>query len=256
MGFKKKHEEHENLERWLVSYADFVTLLFAFFTTMYALSLTDRAKYQNVIEAIQRAFLSAGGIFALKGAALSPFDRPQDKGSLVPSPTNPGKYTPSSAAEAFDRIAQNLRNQFEKNTQLNFEPGDLEILETEDGFKIRLGEKILFNPGSDKLRREYLSLLVELAKRLTQMGATIQVEGHADSSKADKNRWALSMSRAYHVVRFFVEGVGISPEKISAAGYGDTRPIADNDTPKGRARNRRVEIAVSVPHREFSEVPW
>jgi flagellar motor protein MotB len=95
MGLRKKHhEEHENLERWLVSYADFITLLFAFFTVLYAISQKDKKTYQKTVENIQRAFLSAGGIFPLKGSPFTPFEKPQDTGSVVPpSPTEPGNQS-------------------------------------------------------------------------------------------------------------------------------------------------------------------
>src|ERR1700680_3675781 len=93
MARKKAHAEHENLERWLVSYADFITLLFAFFTVLYALSQTDKAKYKDAIENIQRAFLNPGGVFPLKGTPFVPYEQAPDKGSpQPPNPKNQGQF--------------------------------------------------------------------------------------------------------------------------------------------------------------------
>src|SRR3989338_3739777 len=97
MAKKKHHEEHENLERWLVSYADFITLLFAFFTILYALSQTDKAKYKEAVESIQRAFQSSGGVFPLKGTPFSPYEKTENKGTQTPS-LDPGKMSKSEQA--------------------------------------------------------------------------------------------------------------------------------------------------------------
>src|SRR3954462_7775106 len=101
MPIKKPPEEHENLERWLISYAVFITLLFAFFTVLYALSQTDKAKYQKAVENIQRSFLSAGGIFPLKGTPFQPFEKPPNRGSQVPpNPQDTGGHSKNNEGAA------------------------------------------------------------------------------------------------------------------------------------------------------------
>lgn len=258
---KKKHvEEEEKLERWLVSYADFITLLFAFFTVLYALSQADKAKYKTTAENIQRAFLSAGGIFPLKGAPFTPFEKAPDRGAETPpSPLDAGKLMKKdSDSEALDRINLEVKNLFEKTTGLNAKMMDMEVLKTEEGFKIRLAENTLYKPGSDKLRRENVPFILALGKKLSRLGVPIQIEGHTDATvpSGGISNWQLSVNRAYNILRFLVEGVGYPKNKISLAGYGDTQPISDNGTPEGRARNRRVEIAVFTGSHQLSELPW
>jgi len=132
------------------------------------------------------------------------------------------------------------------------------VIRNEQGYKIRLGEVILFKPNSDKLKREYVPFLFELAKRLARLGVNVQVEGHSDAqpSLTKQANWQLSISRAFNIVQFFVEGANFPQERISLAGYGDTRPVVPNDTPEGRAKNRRVEISIITPDRDISELPW
>ena len=254
---KKHHEEHENLERWLVSYADFITLLFAFFTVLYAISQADKAKYQKAVENIQRSFNSAGGIFPLKGTPFVPFEKPPGLGSEAPpAPNESGPF--SKGETTVERLQVQLRGLFEKTTGLGLPPAAIEVLKSEQGYRVRLGEVLLFKPGSNKLKRDYVPFLFELGKRLDRLGVTIQVEGHTDidPSSPRQGNWDLSISRALNIVQFFVEGVSFPQDRISLAGYGDTHPVADNNTPEGRAKNRRVEISIITPDREISELPW
>ncbi len=256
---KKKHaEEHENLERWLVSYADFITLLFAFFTVLYALSMTDKAKYKNAVENIQRAFLSAGGIFPMKGSPFVPFDRPADRGSgIPPDPSESGQFS-KSQQEALARVAEEIRGLFKSTTGLGLKAGDVQVTRSEQGYKIRLGESLLFKPGSDLIRKDHIPFLFEVGKRLKQLGFNIQVEGHSDRAPAvtEHANWELSLSRSYNVVRFIVAAAEFPEDKISIVGYGDTQPIAPNDTPEGRAKNRRVEISIITPNHDIETLIW
>jgi chemotaxis protein MotB len=256
---KKKHaEEHENLERWLVSYADFITLLFAFFTVMYALSVSDKAKYRATLENIQRSFLSAGGIFPLRGTPMIPFEKAPDQGAeSPPSPTDIGKL-PRNGVAPEEKLTAQVRALFKETTGLGLAKGQVEVVRTDDGYKIRLGEQLLFNPGSDKLKRQYIPFLYEMGKRLGRMTFPVQISGHSDSTPftTKSTNWQLSISRAYNVVQFLVQGTGFPPNRISLAGYGDTQPIADNSTEEGRSRNRRVEISLLAPNHDVPESFW
>src|SRR5688572_4749790 len=198
---KKKHvEEHENLERWLVSYADFITLLFAFFTVLYAISQSDKAKYQKAVENIQRSFLSAGGIFPLKGTPFVPFDKPPGLGSEAPP--RPNESGPFGKGESTaTKMTEQLRGLFEKTTGLGLPSADITVTRAETGYKIRLGELIFFKPGSDKLKKDYVPFLFELSKRLSRLEVPIQVEGHSDAAPnvGKQTNWELSISRAYHI---------------------------------------------------------
>lgn len=252
MARKHKHEEHENLERWLVSYADFITLLFAFFTVMYATSISDKAKMQQLSESIQKAFLSSGGLFPLKQAALvTPFDNaPATNSETPPSRSNNGAYSKNDQT-AVDRIQENLESLFEKTTGLALKHGDLEVYRSEQGFKIRLNESLLYRGTSDKIRKDHIPFLYEVGQRLARLGVKIQTEGHTDNAE----NWQLSLNRSFNVAQFLVEGSKFPKDNISVSGFGDTRPIAPNDTPQGRAKNRRVEISV-ISEVQLNELPW
>lgn len=257
MALKKKHEEHENLERWLVSYADFITLLFAFFTVMYAISQKDKKTYQKTVEQIQKAFLSAGGIFPMKGAPFTPFEKPADQGSTVPpNPTDPGNQSSTENGDNYDRMAENIQGVFQKTTGISNKPGEIEVLKTPDGFKIRLAEDVLFKSGSARLRREHIPFLFEIAKQLGKQKYKIQIEGHSDRDEGEEDRsaWQISLERAYNVMMFMVEGADFPLDKVSIAAYGDSQPITDSKAKEGQTRNRRVEISVTLPDKNVPEL--
>ncbi|MBI4403337.1 MAG: flagellar motor protein MotB [Deltaproteobacteria bacterium] len=254
---KKKEEEHASLERWLVSYADFITLMFAFFTVLYAISQTDKSKYQAVAESLQRAFMSAGGLFPLRGTPFTPFMKPPDKGSEIPpSFKDTGKQS-KQENEAFDRMAYQMRELFEKTSGLSLRPGMVEVLKTPDGFKIRLDEAILYKAGSDKIKRDFVPFLYEISRKLGRLGLPIRIEGHSDNSPSPRtSNWQLSINRAYNLMQFMVQGCSFPQDRVSILAHGENQPIADNDTPEGRAKNRRVEIAVVTHNRDISSLPF
>jgi len=258
MAKKHRHEEQENLERWLVSYADFITLLFAFFTVLYALSMSDKAKYKNAVENIQRAFLSAGGVFALKGSPFVPFERPADKGSAIPPSASDAGSHSKTDGEALAKVTEQIRGLFTSTTGLSMGANQVSIAKSDEGYKIRLGENILFKPGSDRIRKEHIPFLYEIGKRLAQLGYPVQIEGHTDKlpSTDEHANWELSLARSYNIVRFLVTGAGFPEGKISIIGYGDTQPINSNETEEGRAKNRRVEIAIMTPNHSMDNVVW
>jgi chemotaxis protein MotB len=260
MAKKKHHEEHENLERWLVSYADFITLLFAFFTVLYALSATDKEKYKSAVESIQKSFTHSGSIFPQKGAPFSPFDKPADLGSK--SLTNESQVSKDQEA-LIRRMAEQIRGVFERATGVSAAEDDVEVLKTPIGFKIRLGEAMLFAPRSAKLKRNQVPFLLELGKRLGALDLPIQVEGHSDSGELlnrgnlnEKEAWDLSSQRSYNIVRFLIDGTLFPRSKISMGVFGNTLPIAEENTPEARAKNRRVEISVATPDREIPYINW
>lgn len=257
---RRKHheEEHENLERWLISYADFITLLFAFFTVLYALSQTDKTRYQKALENIQRAFLSAGGVFPLRGSPFVPFEKPVDRGSAVPpSPAEQGYYS-KAERDSMEQLRTQIEGLYERTTGMGLQRRDMEITRSEEGFKIRLGEYVLFNAGSDKLRRESLPFLYEVGKRLSRIEGNVQIEGYTDNSapRSHDSNWHLSAARAFNIMQFLVEGVRFPRSRLSIAAYGEERSVASNDTPEGRARNRRVEISILTKETEASKLLW
>ncbi len=231
---KHKHEEHENHERWLVSYADFITLLFAFFVVMYSVSVVNEGRFRTVSESIK--------------AALHP---------IVSQPTTPlafniGEYKPALVAPRLpgnkEPVIRRLR-EIVKVMQPAAQFAVIHVMERADGdIVISIPEPILFESGEANLRPEALPFLQALAEVLIELDRPVKVEGHTDNvpirSARYPSNWELSAARAVVVVRILTELYGVPPAHAAAHAYADSRPIADNSTPDGRAKNRRVEIVV------------
>jgi len=240
---RQVHEEHENHERWLVSYADFITLLFAFFVVLYATGRQDQQKKKQVSESIRWAMhfqghgggesvgLVAGRDNALRGA-----------GSTA------GGQKPSRAR------AEALRKQLEKKLKpYLMDKGITNAVQvsTEDGkLTIRLAASRFFDAGLAELRPEMIPVLDSIAEELRPMDNPVHVEGHADQGAVVGNRyrnnWDLSAARAVSVVTYIERAHRFEPARLSAVGYGSTRPLNARDTPEAREENRRIELVLEL----------
>ena len=243
---KKKHEEHENHERWLVSYADFITLLFAFFVVMYSVSSVNEGKYRTVSESIKAA---------LNPVASQPSSRlPFNVGESKPQVVNPDLAPVNEPA--IRRIRELLKS-VQQATKLELQ--DVRIIDNGNGsITISLPDWVLFQSGAAMVRPEAVAFLKALADVLIEMDRQVRVLGHTDNvpirTAQFPSNWELSAARAVMVVRIFSELQGVPAGRLSATGFGDSRPLADNLTPEGRAKNRRVEIVVlERNHREPGE---
>ncbi|MCL2590814.1 MAG: flagellar motor protein MotD [Betaproteobacteria bacterium] len=247
-------EEHENTERWLVSYADFITLLFAFFVVMYSLSSINEGKYrvlsQSLVQAFRSASINAGGPTIVVPQAVIP--------TGPPVPVKRLKANNSRQNEARERSVQKMRD-MASHIRRVLEPitGNDQVRVTEGAFgvSVEINASALFSPGEAVLSSDANVALRAVAAVIADSEFPIMVEGHTDSNPINTLRfpsnWELSSARASSVVRLFIES-GVSPTRLTAAGYADQRPVADNDTEAGRARNRRVEIMLEsrVPANE------
>ena len=220
---RKKHEEHENHERWLVSYADFITLLFAFFVTMYSTSSVNEGKYRAMSDSTQAAF-NPSSQTAKKievGPKLSSGNRPKGKVEYIAA-------------------IKSVMKDFEQSKKLV-------VFQSSKGIVIRITDTALFDSGNAEIKSEATEAIDNLAGVLSTIRKDIQIEGHTDnipiSSPIYPSNWELSSSRATSIVRRFVD-MGLEPSRLTAIGYGEYRPIAENDTIEGRSKNRRVEIVV------------
>jgi chemotaxis protein MotB len=231
---KKKDEEHDNHERWLVSYADFITLLFAFFVVMYSVSSVNEGKYRTVSESIKTAL---NPINSIPSSRL-----PFTIGNAKP------KMIPAEAVSANDPVIRRMREIMTRlNPNLKGDVTELKIVETGRGtIMISLPESILFQSGEARVRSEALPFLKALAEILIEMDRHIRILGHTDNvpirTAQFPSNWELSAGRAVMVVRIFAELYGVPAAHLSAIGLADAKPIASNDTPEGRTKNRRVEI--------------
>ena len=255
MARRKKTEEHENHERWMVSYADFVTLLFAFFTCLYAISSVDAAKMGQMVASMKVSFggqifdgtsstltLDNGGAGA-NISIVTPLLLEDETGTKTRSKS---KVILSGEADMgrFKRTIEGLLSEEIKSNQVR-------VYLERRGVVISLGENGNFDSGSDIIRPDGIATLDTIATSLTTIGNHIRVEGHADSVPINTPRfpsnWHLSSARATTVISRMVNNFGMSPDLMSATGYGEHHPIASNDTAEGRARNRRVDIIVLNP---------
>lgn len=251
MSRRRKHSAtHLNHERWMVSFADFMTLLFALFVVLFAISNVDEEKLEQVSDSVQTAF----GVMDRSGESILP--HPNGKIQLLPGVVPP-KKKPIQSPKTSDSAASSSAQQQDKAlterlqklvTQQVGLSASVHLRQESRGVVLQLQDTLLFDSGSSALkpiaRRELLSLAQELA-RLKQ---PLRIEGHTDNvpvrGSGYTSNWDLSAARATSVLRFLIEATGLPPADFSVAGYGEFRPIASNGSVKGRSKNRRVDIVI------------
>lgn len=236
MARKKKHPEHVNHERWLISYADFITLLFAFFVVMFAVSQVDSAKVGRFTESFSKAIgidtFPESGAGLLPGGAIA--------AQLEQAPPKPGALPPE--LESLREKLDTLR----KSAEL---PPNLQVLRRRNELVIRLSESLFFAAGDDALKPPSVEAMQKLAAELEPRKVDIRIEGHTDDRPIRTTRfrsnWDLSTARATAVIAVLAEAKIAAP-RLSAVGYGEFHPVGSNATPEGRRMNRRVDIVVSA----------
>ncbi len=240
MAKKKPPEEHENLERWLVSYADFMTLLFATFVVLYALAQSDVNSFQNIEEALRKAF--SQNIFDNQANILTGQDSILEGESGATNPLMLEYMSQKYEQTSYEDIKDDI-------DQLKQDGLSAEI--DNRGLVIRLNEHaIKYAPGTARLTKESYGILDMVASIIQKRFSIhyIQVEGHSDSDPIKTpqypSNWELSSARAASVIRYFIKNHGFNPKVFSVLGLADTVPLVKNDTPQNKAKNRRVEIVV------------
>ena len=249
---KKKHPEHVNLERWLVSYADFITLLFAFFVVMYAMANQDKAKIKQIVESIEKSFFGASGMIDMgTGKTINTLSNPMSiQGRILDMPmgrTNAQKIDVPDLEKIARRIEESIAYQFQ-TTDLN---DHLEMVYDDRGLVIRLTASKLYSPGQIGVNIKNLLLIDKITGVILDTKRLIRVEGHSDAEDAKANKkyptkWEISTGRAAWIVRYMAKKFKFPERRLSAAGYGDAHPISSPKTEDGRARNRRIEIVVTA----------
>ncbi|MGD0434889.1 MAG: flagellar motor protein MotB [Bryobacteraceae bacterium] len=249
---KKPEPQHENHERWLVSYADFITLLFAFFVVMFASSQTDKGRAKQVSEAVEKA-LSEGHSFSVPPAVAKILGGTvDDKGQGNAMMKGPGgaeravKNTKSDSENVVELLPslQLLNKQLEDDIK----SGKLEVRLEPRGLVISLRQSAFFSSGTDVLDEGALPTMKKLAELIGSLPNPIQLEGHTDSIPIHNPRfpsnWELSCARAIAVLNTLCGTFNLDRVRFSVVGRADTLPLASNDTPEGRARNRRVDVVI------------
>ena len=239
-------------DRWLVSYADFITLMFAFFVVLYAFERSDQKKQMQVSAAISAAFRSMGG--RAKSAAMTG-EADASRNTTAAPPATPSAEEqvsePASVKENLDR----LRHELAETLQSQIASHAISLEMGRDGLVISLREAGFFASGSAEPKADALPTLRQIAAKLGAAPFDVRVEGHTDNVPIHNaqfaSNWELSTARATGIARLFLEIGSIPPERISAAGYAEYHPVAGNDTAEGRAQNRRVDLVV-MPRVSYS----
>lgn len=231
---KRKHEEHENHERWLVSYADFITLLFAFFVVMYSISSVNEGRFRTVSESIKAALHPVAHQETSSLAFNIGQSRPSIQAANLPGPKNEAVRNLRKLVESMKMVSQ-----FEVMHFQETEHGDIVII---------IPDQLLFNSGEAAIRQDALPFLKGLAVAMLELDRHVRVEGHTDNvpirTAQFPSNWELSAARAVIVVRVLSELYGVPTGHLAAVGHADTRPVIENLTPQARAKNRRVEIII------------
>lgn len=227
MAKKKAHAEHENAERWLLTYADLITLLLGLFVILYASAQVDQKKFVAMMTAFGKIFKGGSGLMAggAGGAGIMPLPLPGKGGS-----------------------GEDMNKAVQESIEEAINQGRVSLSETEGGLTVHVTEKLLFDPGQSALREEAMEVLTKLGRTLETMPNEIHVEGHTDdrpiSTAQYPTNWHLGAARAANVLTFLLDHSSIDPKRMAVVSYGDNRPIAPNDSDGSRGKNRRVDIVI------------
>ncbi len=220
----RRQQHHGNEDRWLLTYADLITLLLGLFVILYAISKVDAGKYAEIASALNGVFGSPRGI--LVGNA-----------SMIEQPG-------SALKSERQQIVQDVRNAL----QLDSQNLPITVTENERGVTIHILEELLFASGSAEIKQTSLTALDTLAGVLRTLPNDLRVEGHTDnvpiSTIQFPSNWHLSVARALNVAYYLIQRHGLIQERVSVVGYSEFFPIASNETPGDRSKNRRVDIVI------------
>ena len=240
MRRRKKFASHASHDRWLVSYADFITLLFAFFVVLYSTAQIDNKKIGRLATAIQVAFQQLG---AYPTADLS--------GNVPTEPSvvllKPAPTLPLPANEMTPDLTE-LRKELEEALGPEISRGEAAVRIGRQGLVISLRETGFFDSGSAGVKTGSQPAFSRMAELLEKRDYNIRIEGHTDNVRIHnsqyRSNWELSTARSTEMIRLLITKYGFAPERLSAGGYGEFHPIASNSTEAGRALNRRVDLVV------------
>ena len=241
---KSPPHESENTDRWMVSYADFVTLLFAFFVVMYAISSVNEGKYRVLSDTMTEAFKASP-------KSPEPIQIGKESKSISDTTTSnkiikPVQILPKPQ-RTYTREMKQIAETVSKSVQPLIDKGLIKVTQHKLWVEIEMKSSILFSSADSELAEEAFPALKALATALKTLPNSIDVEGHTDNVPINNEQfpsnWELSAARAASVVHLFTQ-YGVSPQRLSSIGYAEYRPIADNATSKGKLRNRRVKVVI------------
>jgi len=255
---KQRNDEYtDNHERWLISYADFITLLFAFFVVMYAISSINEGKYRVLSHSLVSAFKSSNSsnLISPQPIELTPINNQQSQQTDSIKLIDDLSSLKAKKQEKMKSMAKNILQALE----LLVKDGQVRVTQSSLGITVEINASVLFSPGQAKLAENSSLTLQAVAHVLKGHKHEIHVEGHTDNlpinTESFPSNWELSAARASSVIRLFIEN-GVEAHRFTAIGYGENRPIETNETPEGRKRNRRVTVMIlSTDPDKVTEIP-
>jgi len=263
---KRRVETRESRDRWMITYADLITLLLIFFVILYAMSSLDTDKYNIVTGSLSETFKSGSTVLEGGNGILDAGKSTENK----PESTD-GNGNAAATARPNDGSAEQTENETPSARELAFREQEAKLAELmgvitnyveennlgeqifvadkPQGIEITLSDRFLFDIGKADLKSPAFPALQQLSGLFKNIGAKISIEGHTDNTPVSSashfnDNWELSGARALSVLRFFLDREGLNPDNFQYAGYADTQPTADNTSVAGQQKNRRVEIIV------------
>ena len=248
---RKKHAAHANHERWLVSYADFMTLLFAFFVVMFASTQNNKKQAKDVSESVRQALehgqFSAAistvlgrGKHEAKKAPVSKEATPERENPNLPPPPPPAPAHPPDLAQSLETL--------QKGLDADLKTGKLQIRLDARGLIISLREKAFFASGDSSVAPDSLPMLAKIAAVVQSLPNSVRLEGHTDARPIHTSRfqsnWELSAARSIAMLELLRDRFQIPQSRMAVAGYAENSPVDTNDTEEGRAHNRRVDLVL------------
>jgi chemotaxis protein MotB len=246
---RRKHAAHENHERWLVSYADFITLLFAFFVVMFATSQTDKGKTAQLSESMRKALNEDQIVTAIAGILGGVVDDKGKGNAQMRGPGGASKLTSDDRKEG--RYAELLpaMNYLNRELEEEIRQGKMQVSMQARGLVVSLQQTAFFPSGDDAIPEQTYQSVAKVAEVVNGVPNPVRLEGHTDSVPLNpdarfRTNWELSAARAIAMMELLVSCCAVDRERFSISGYADNAPVADNDTADGRGRNRRVDIVI------------
>ena len=260
MALKKEPEKHANHERWLVSYADFITLLFAVFVVLYAMGQSDKKKVEEVMQSLKQSFgMSTAGAVAPKINVI-----PSKSINILPSLKPEISIAPSGKSgrgqgknRAEEKDFRQIKSSIEAYLVKQGAQNKVSLNITRRGLIVSLKEAGFFDSGQATIRPDAYELINTISEVMTQYNNPLRLEGHTDNVPINSSQfptnWELSTARATNGLKYMLKHFDIDPDKISATGYAEFRPVADNSTTEGRGKNRRVDLVMLSADGEHGE---
>lgn len=260
---QKKPEKEGNHERWLISYADFITLLFAVFVTLYAMSQTDKKKMDQLVSSLRESFgyvktgASSEKLNLTESTDLRSIPSIRQQ-VLTPGLRHSQQDASTALAQASTKEFLAIKAAIEENLKKSGAQNKVSVDITKRGLVVSLKEAGFFDSGDAAVKRESILLLAMVGRSIAGYSNPVRIEGNTDdvpiNSGTYRSNWELSTARATNIVHYLIDNYKFRPGKISAVGYGEFRPMADNGTEAGRAKNRRVDIVLLAKESEGGEL--